>query len=227
MPMNEPYTIEQIKIEMNQCMPTLPKAMPCGPSVTKLDGKGWFFNTAAPIDPSLTRALDSILAPAKLTWTQAITIVNEAVAEAQVGLPRMAWKWIPGGLAYGPVDIRARWVQAKEGALRGIAALNERLKLAGATGVSFVVEEGVPKSQITNISGGGNHGMRCTSNLPTTIYLVVDSDAAVAPTAVVLQGAPAAMSSKEKLAELRELLESDLITQEEFDAEKRKILAMI
>ena len=125
----------------------------------------------------------------------------------------------------GPTDPK----DAPEGALRGMSALNERLKLAGASGVSFVVEEGVPQSQITNIRAGGDHGVRTTTvhTQATTIYLVVDSGAAVAPTAVVLQGAPAAMSPKEKLGELRKLLESDLITQEDFDAKKREILAMI
>ena len=58
---------------------------------------------------------------------------------------------------FRPIDIPARAARrpcSKEGALRGKSELNERLKLAGASGVSFVSEEGVPQSQISlnNIS---------------------------------------------------------------------------
>ena len=57
---------------------------------------------------------------------------------------------------FRPIDIPARAARrpcSKEGALRGKSEL-KRLKLAGASGVSFVSEEGVPQSQIslTNIS---------------------------------------------------------------------------
>ena len=54
---------------------------------------------------------------------------------------------------FRPIDIPARAARrpcSKEGALRGKSELNERLKLAGASGVSFVSEKGVPQSQITH-----------------------------------------------------------------------------
>jgi len=207
------YTFEMAQGEMAMQTPMLPKVVSAGDNISVLEGCGWLFNPASPIDPVLARLLDGLLTPTGLTWTQAVTTINDAVAQAHVGLSR----------AFKPTDIPERRAIAKEGALRGMATLNERLKQAGASNVSFVSEEGMPTSQITQINGRkrGGRGVRTTTvhTQTTSIYLVVDNgEAAVAPMAtaeampmvlqggaMVLQGAPV-LDPAQRLTELHKML---------------------
>ena len=207
-----PYTFEMFQGELARYSPTLPKVLSAGDNISVLEGSGWLFNPASPIDPVLARLLDGLLTPTGLTWTQAVTTINDEVAQAHVGLSR----------AYKPTDIPERRAIAKEGALRGIATLNERLKQAGASNVSFVSEEGMPTSQITQIKNVQGRVAATTVHKQTTsIYLVVDNgEAAVVPMATA-----AVLDPAQRLTELHKMLQSELITQEEFDAKKREIMA--
>lgn len=183
--------MEQIDTELAAAYLTLPTVKASSQSSFVLEGQGWIFNPAAPIDPSLSKQINDQLGPADLTWTLAVNIVMDEVANAHVGLPR----------ATRPNQIFARPEIAKLGATFGVEKLNRKLKKAKVC-VRFMVEEGAAEKQVVGVSGNATQTLAIH---PTSLYMVptaIGTVATAVPVTVIATEVPPQEESKNSPEEM-------------------------
>jgi len=232
------FSLEEVTEAIHRQKHTQARIEQMGDRCAVLKGTNWVFNPALPHDPAMKARLEKAF-PEDLSYEVAMESIIQAFIDVHVGAAKRCTTAV----------MNARFDSLEQAMEAACEKLNEQLR---DSGIQFETDAGMTKIQITDIKfkrkvrhGRGNtvtksrqqdtdlfiifpedqtsvvQGHVVRGNLPNLLDGNLIAEAAGFPSETNKVMATTAAS---KIKELKELLECEAITQEEFDAKKVELL---